>query len=888
MSLGPGARLGPYAVVAAVGAGGMGEVYRARDAKLNRDVAIKVLPALFAGDPERLARFTREAQTLAALNHSNIAQIYGVVDLPPALVMELVEGEDLSAIIARGPMPLSEALALARQIADALEAAHEQGIVHRDLKPANVKVKPDGTVKVLDFGLAKAMDPVSGPIQSAMNSPTFTAQHTQMGVILGTAAYMAPEQARGKTVDKRADIWAFGVVLFEMLTGRQTFGGDTISEVMAAVMKDDPDWSRLPPGLSPQVLRVLRRCLVKDPKQRLRDIGDARLLLDDVEPPVPSVVDARPAQRRGFGGLTVAAVSGVAIAATAAAMLLATPHGPASTGVTRLSIALPDGDEVADTNIQPLAISPDGTRVVYAGLHAGVQHLFMRNLAESSPVALPGTEGARQICFSPDGQWIAFAMDGLLKKAAVGSAATETVTANVLDPRGLTWGPDGMMYFAPTNVSGIWKVPASGGAATELTRLDHGHGEISHRWPHALPDGKTLFYAVWTGPGSDERTLVALDLTSGERKVIAAAGADTPQYLPGGFVVYGRLDSLFAMPWRPPQPRPVVAPFSLPEMPRTENEGAADFVLSDTGTLAYLAGGSARYLQRVVWVDRATGTVDPLSLPERDYETVHLSPDGQRAIVQVREGSMGLSIYDFARQTLMPLHAAGSSQAGVWTPDSQRIIYRGTRNGLRNLYWRAADGSGNEDRLTDTADAVQTPTDVTPDGRMVVYTEANGPRRSTDIWIMALQGDRTPRLLAEHANDGQVSPDGRWLAYQTGPSGSRGQVLIKPLSGAGPTVQVSRDGGGEPLWSHDGRELFYTIASRTMVVPIGTGATLSAGAPRVLYEGRYRPGPNTRTGYSVSADGKRFLRVQQAQPDPPVTRIDIVLNWASQLHAGGK
>src|SRR5262245_50467350 len=392
MNLSSGQRLAAYEILAKLGEGGMGEVYRARDTKLNRDVAIKILPDLFARDPDRLARFTREAQTLAALNHSNIAQIYGVVDVPPegsALVMEFAPGEDLSAIIARGPMPLDDALAVARQIVDALEAAHEQGIVHRDLKPANVKVKADGTVKVLDFGLAKAMDPTvsSGGRESPLNSPTFTAHArlgqgrgeagTELGVILGTAAYMPPEQARGKAVDKRADIWAFGVVLFEMLTGRQTFGGDTISEVMAAVMKAEPVWGRRPPGLPPQILRLLRRCLVKDPKLRLRDIGDARLLLDDAEPPPPSIVDTqrRPARRAvGLGPALAMTAAGMIVAA--AAVRFWWPGTPAAIiGSPHLHVALPDGDEVSDFDLAPLAISPDGSRIAYTATRGGQNQL---------------------------------------------------------------------------------------------------------------------------------------------------------------------------------------------------------------------------------------------------------------------------------------------------------------------------------------------------------------------------------------------------------------------------------------------------------------------------------------------------------------------------------
>jgi serine/threonine-protein kinase len=892
MNLTPGTRLGPYEVASRIGAGGMGEVYRARDTKLNRDVAIKVLPELFATDPDRLARFTREAQTLAALNHPNIAQIYGVIDHPAALVMEYADGDELSAIIARGPLPVADALAIARQIGDALEAAHEQGIVHRDLKPANIKVKADGTVKVLDFGLAKAMDPVSsagpeGPAYNAVNSPTFTAQYTQMGVVLGTAAYMAPEQARGRAVDKRADIWAFGVVVFEMLTGRQTFAGDTISEVMASVMKDDPDWTRLPPALPPQLLRLLRRCLVKDPKQRLRDIGDARLLLDDTEALAPALVDTRSRPRRRALAVTAAlAVIAAALVTGGAAVRFWWPAGSAAAslaGSPHLHLLVNDPDEITTPDLAPLAVSPDGTRVAYVAGHAGQSRLFVRTLADPEARALAGTEGATTPFFSPDGQWIAFFADLKLKKAAIGGTAVQ-VLCDSANQRGGSWGADGQIYFAPTNISGLMKVSENGGTPVSVTQLNRQSGEISHRWPLVLPEANTLLFTIWTGPGPDERAIVRQSLLTGDRQMLVRGG-DRARYT-DGYLVYVRLDNLFAIPWRPADANTATtAPLALSETARVENEGAGAYDFSPTGTFAALAGSASRYRQRLVWIDRA-GRIDPLPAPERDYESVWISPDGTRALAQIREGAMGLWIYDFARHTLTPLAANdGSSQGGTWTPDGAHVVYRGTRGGTRDLYWRAADGTGTETRLV-TMDGSLTPDSVSPDGMRLIFHTQGGKSGRGQLFTIRLDGPfpASPQLLEDNgAISGQLSPDGKWLAYAA-PVSDRYEIYVGAFPGRGPRTQISTEGGLEPLWARNGRALFYQSGDRLMEVAVSTTPAFAAGEPRLVVQGRFRTGPNSKTAFDVAADG-RFLRVQQVEPERPLNRLDIVLNWIAKLDA---
>jgi serine/threonine-protein kinase len=884
MSLTQGTRFGSYEIVSPLGAGGMGQVYRARDTRLNRDVALKVLPDLFASDPERLARFTREAQTLAALNHPNIAHIHGLEEEGAAqrvraLVMELVEGEDLSTLIARWPLPVPEAIAIARQIADALEAAHEQGIIHRDLKPANIKVRADGTVKVLDFGLAKALAPDgANATVDHLNSPTLSVHATQMGIILGTAAYMAPEQARGKAVDRRADIWAFGVVLYEMLTGRRAFDGDEVSDVLATVLKTDPEWQALPTDTPVSVRRLLRRCLEKDPRKRLRAIGDARLDLDDTEPAIVSAGAGVP--RRGVSFGTAAALVVVTLISTALAMYLLSRSTtrPGPDGLTRAGITLPDGDEVIDTNLQPMAISRDGTRIAYIGGRDGSQRLYVRRLSDDEPTQIAGTDGARTPFFSPDGNWIGFFTPGWMNKVAVGSTVPERVTETTSEQaRGAVWSPDDTIYFAPNNVSSIWRVPAAGGKASEVTHLDSAKGEISHRWPEVVTDGKTLLFSSWTGPGSDERTIVALTLATGEQRVVAS-GADAPRSLSSGYLAYTRQGSLLAVPWNPSQDQPAAGTaVPLPELVSRSNEGGANFAASSSGTLAYLTSSAAGREQRIVWVDRA-GATEALPVQERAYDGIAISPDGGRAVVQIREGVIGLWIYDFARRTMTPLvTTAGSSQAPVWTPDGSRVVYRGTCRGSRNLYWKAVDGSGEEQRVTTKPGVVQTPAGVSQDGRWLVFSEGN------TLWRTPLTGDTSagPQQLMTNAVNGQLSPDGRWVAYQS-TLGGRLEVYVAAFPDPGPRIPISADGGSMPLWSRDGRELFYCQGDRLMAVSLTPGATLTVGPPRLLHEGPYRLQPGFFTAFSVSRSG-RFLRVQPAQPPEPIKRVNLVLNWFSEL-----
>ncbi len=887
MALSAGTRLGPYAIVAPLGAGGMGEVYRARDTKLERDVAIKILPELLAADPERIARFAREAKILASLNHPHIAAIYGFEEASGirALVMELVEGPTLADRITQGPIPIDHALPIAAQIADALEAAHEQGIIHRDLKPANIKVRPDGTVKVLDFGLAKAMEPGGASSAHAMNSPTISMQATEPGIILGTAAYMSPEQARGGALDRRADIWAFGVVLYEMLTGRRLFDGATVSDTLAAVLRQDIDWKALPAQTTPSTRRLLRRCLERDPKQRLRDIGDARLEIDDLlsgraEPTttVAPISAAVPMWRRALpwavaiGALSVAA----AVLALWAPWRTAPPAAP-----VRLEVTI--GVDASLVNLSAsLAAAPDGSLLAFAAQSSqGTPQLYLRRLGELRAVPLAGTANARNPFFSPDGQWIGFFAEGKLKKIAVTGGAAVTL-CDAPSGRGGTWAEDGSIVFQPSPTgSGLVRVSSAGGTPAPLTT--RASGDLTQRWPQVLPGGTAVLYTAHTSvTGFDDATIVVQPLPDGVPKVVRRGGF-YGRYLRSGHLVYVHQGTLFAEPFdlarlEPTgQPVPVVegiSNFSGSGFGGIGGEaGSAQVAWTEAGTLVYVSGQSAGGEAPIQWMDRA-GKVSPLRATPANWGHPSLAPDGRRLAIDINNGQTDVWVYEWARDTLTRVtFDAAADTTPVWTPDGRRIVFRSNRDKSLSLYWQRADGTGDVQRLTESQNS-QYPASWHPSGTFLAFSETR-PQTSNDLMILPIDGDEasgwkpgkptvflgTPFIEVEP----MFSPDGRWIAYHSNESG-RVEMYVRPFPGPGGKWLISTDGGAYPTWSRTRHEIFYASPdNRLMVASYAVeGDSFKADKPRVWSERRFSVRPRLRS-FDLHPDGERF--VLAAAPD---------------------
>ena len=890
----PGTRLGLYEIVGALGAGGMGEVYRAHDTKLNRDVALKVVPDAFANDPERMARFTREAQTLAALNHPNIAHIHGLEESGNvrALVMELVEGEDLSQRIARGAVPIDEALPVAKQIAEALEAAHEQGIIHRDLKPANIKVSKDGTVKVLDFGLAKLVGPalaVGASDANAAATPTATSpvMLTSAGIVLGTAAYMAPEQARGRAADRRADVWAYGCVLYEMLTATTPFAGKTLTEILAAVIHTEPDWSRVP-GSTPQPVRLLlRRCLQKDPRKRLQAIGDARVTIEEIlSDAVPAgAVPARPRPSKWWLAWGAAGVlTGAAIAGLVARQMTSSAEPPRP--VTRFVITLPPGQQLADDSA--LTLSSDGSQLAYVAMDEpnGNSQIFLRAMdgVDARPIA--GTEGASDPFFSPDGQWLGFFAGGSLKKVPLKGGLAERL-ADITNPRGGAWIDEHTIIFA-SYLSTLLRVSDDGGTPQPVTRFEP--GETGHMSPRPLPGGKAVLFST----ASTRMGAIAVQrIDTGMRQDLAQTQGDgAPDYLGSGYLTYAQAGNLMVAPFDSGRNRTGTAITAVPNV--------LQYSVSATGSLAYVSGRPpAAPETRLVWVSR-NGTEQSVGAPPRFYNQPRLSPDGRRIAVDVIEAAdrMQVWLYDLARDTFSRFTFDGINRHAVWAPDGKRLAFMSNRDGRQQIFWKLADGNGDAERLTDggataAPDVLNIPYSWSRDGRLLTFARL-APAAAAELCVLPLGDDstthsgRTAQVFRRtRAADGapQLSPDGRWMAYASEESGRR-EIYVQAYPGPGGRWQISSDGGNEPLWSANGHDLFYRSGDRMMDVDISTEGEFVAGKPRQLFEGSYAlaGGGYVRANYDVSPDGQRFLMLKPVQHKPaPLTQINVVLNWSDEL-----
>ncbi len=889
MALVPGVRLGPYEIAAQIGVGGMGEVYQATDTKLKRQVAIKVLPASVVGDTERLARFQREAEVLASLNHPNIAAIYGLeeADSTKALVMELVEGPTLVDRIAQGAIPVDEALPIAKQIAEALEAAHEQGIIHRDLKPANIKVRADGTVKVLDFGLAKALEPASALGASAgqalSQSPTITTPAmTQAGMILGTAAYMSPEQAKGRTVDKRSDVWAFGAVLYEMLTGQRAFGGEDIAETLADVMRVEPEWETLPEGLSPSLTTFLKRCLQKDPKHRLGDIHDLRLALDgafetDGAQTVESVATPRlqvwqrpmPAV---IAALLVAVVSGLGV------WSLMRPVSQPPAPIARFPIPLGAEEAFTGGGRPIIALSPDGRHVAYTANEG----LVLRPVDQLQALPIPGTDGARNPFFSPDGQRVGFWADGQLKRVSISGGASVTLgEANAF--HGASWGADDRILYGQGS-EGIWRVPGTGGTPEQVIPVED--GEQAHGL-HLLPGGEWVLFTRRPVEASwDQSQIVLHSLETDERVVLIDGGRDA-RYVPTGHLVYGLSGALLAVPFNLATRQVTGGPVPLVEgvADAGTTTGAVQFSVAATGSLVYVPGGSGAGWS-LVWVDR-DGQEEAISIEPQVHRRLRVSPDGTRVAVEVAApDNTDVWIWHLARATLTRLtFDAEQDRHPIWTPDGARVVFSSDRDG-GGLFWKAADGTGDVEQLLDHPFA--TPYDWTPDGRLIFDTERQGP--GGDVGVFAVADDRAADAVldTEFAEARPaLSPEGRWLAYDSDESGQR-EVYVRPF----PNIddgkwQVSTAGGHSPVWSPDGQALFYRDAESLMAAPVDTGPSFTYDTPERMFSlSAYRVAFQGRD-YDISPDGQRFVFVKRAgvQPgeDADPRQVIVVQNWFEEL-----
>jgi len=905
-----GMQIGPYQVLSPLGAGGMGEVYKARDTKLGRDVALKVLPDVLVRDSERMARLRREAQVLAALNHANIAAIYGIEESGGvlALVLECVDGETLAERIAKGPIPVLDALRIGLQIAEALEAAHEKTVVHRDLKPANVKITSQGVVKVLDFGLAKALEDEQGVSPNFSQSPTLSAALTGAGFILGTAGYMAPEQARGKAADRRADIWSFGVILFEMLTGRRLFDGETVADTLAKVLEREPDLQQLPAHTPGALRKLVQRCLNKSVKDRLQAIGDARMLIQEfLADPAALVGEARSPVYPLWKKLLP----------WAAALILASGWAlksfttvPTETALARFEFVLPGEQRLMHEFRHGLTLSPDGKRMAFVANTIGrpetERRIYIKAMDQWEAIPITGTEGGLNPFFSPDGEWLGFHSGTQLKKVHLTGATPVAVVAETgwRRPYGSTWGPNGTIVFAPEAAGGLKMLRDSGGEPEELTTLDDTTNEVSHRLPHFLPDGSAVLFTVlrhtYIEPNWSSAQVWLKSLNNGERRLLIENATDA-RYVETGHLVFAREGRLFAVR------------FDLKTLSVTGTAasvldgvtqaiyiassvddwtGAAQFSTARNGSMAFAPGEiEPQRPFSLVWVDRH-GKVTPLGYKPVAFSPSRVSSDGRRvAFTECCQGTEDIWVFDTVRQLLERQISEGQSFRPIWSPDGSRIAFRSNRDGPTRIYVKDVDSPG----LTPiTPGPHDEPGSWTPDGKEFAFVHGEFAKGalSYDIYVVSLASPNKPRPVVNNAaaeSYPEFSPDGRWLAYGSDETG-RHEVFVQPYPGPGKRVQISTEGGLEPAWSRDGKELFYRDLGRNMM-SVRFAASNSGFVPEkpmVLFAWNFQAGAVARV-YDVAPDG-RFLAMQLI-PDLAAesnkrlfsSSIRIILNWDQEL-----
>jgi len=909
-----GRRLGEYQFQSWIGAGGMGEVYRARDLKLGRDVAIKLLPPAVARDADRVARFRREARMLATLNHPHIAAIYALEESDDTLglVLELVEGPTLADKLREGPLPLADAMTVARETALALEAAHAKGIVHRDLKPANIKLTPEGTVKVLDFGVAKAITAEPGADTIA------TADVTRDGVIVGTAPYMSPEQARGLPVGIRTDIWAFGCVVYEVFTGRRAFGGETAADCLAAVLERAPDWEALPPSTPPALTALLRQCLEKDPDRRLPDMRAARELLDRSSTTTGTAETAVP---RGRSAIRSRVYVAVALTLLLAAVLGARGVMQILTRARVVELPLASLESIVPTHSSEVAVSPDGRLIAYASMTAAVampnmntgrgsegeaatdatsppmsampmnEQIYLRASTDGPAKPIGGAVGSAPF-FSPDGQWLGFwhAPSGTLRKVAVTGGAPVKIASASSGIAGATWGADGSIVFAWFD---LFRVSADGSAPALLLKVDEAHGERFYRHPSFLPSGKAVLFTIAKADmdSYDEGSIAVLSLDTHQKKVLIDGGT-SPRYLPSGHLIYARAGKLLAVRLDVQKLQTIGQPFEVAEgVFMSATTGMAAYGLSADGQLVYATGPTERGARVPVWVDRH-GKATRMPLPPRPYLHPRLSPDEQQLAIEIEGASHDVFIYDFRRGPLSRMTLDGSSHWPLWTPNGKRLTFRSWKTGVMTMWTMPADRSAPAKLLT-TIGSMQSPESWSPDGHALAFTQMDDPESGSDIYVLDAGGDGTPRpFVRTKFSEGspKFSPDGKWLAYSSNESG-RPEIYAMAYPGPGPKIQISTAGGTDPVWRHDTKELFYRNGSLMMAVDISSGRALTASRPKTLWEGNYLAGAGSSCGmtgptsanYDVSADGERFVMIEDTSPLVECKRLHVVPNWAAQV-----
>ncbi len=886
MTLASGSKLGPYEIVGPLGAGGMGEVYRARDTRLERTVAIKILPASICADPMAKQRFEREAKTISGLNHPNICVLHdvGTQDGVDYLVMECVEGETLAKRLEKGPLPLEQTLKYGAQIAEALDKAHRNGIVHRDLKPGNVMLTATGA-KLLDFGLAKPTAPMVTLATLTMAAPQHTPV-TQEGMVVGTFQYMSPEQVEGKELDGRSDIFSLGAVLYEMLTGKKAFEGKTQLSVASAILEREPaPISAVKPMMPPTLDHAIRRCLAKNPEERWQTARDLALELKWLAEsnshvalaPAATAAGVRMRWRGavlwGVASLLVTAVTGFAVW-----NLKPVPPRP----VSRLVITLPPGQRLAQLNQPGIALSPDGSHLAYVAIQGGKQQIYLRAMDSLEATPILGTEGAIYPVFSPDGQWVGFLAEQKMKKVPVNGGAAQTLTAATL-ANGVSWGSQGTIAFSAATSSFLQQVSEAGGEPQPMTRLEP--GEVSHRWPEFLPGGKTLLFAASTSSFSWSNSRIAVQsIRSGSRQNLLQGGTQ-PHYASSGHLVYAQGSTLMAVPFDAQSLAVTGAAVPVVEnVLQAPATGAAQYSVSTTGSLVYIPGGVQANQRRLVWVTR-NGAEQPVAAPARGYLFPRISPDGRRVAVGITENETQIWLYDLSRETLTRFTFEGTvGLNGVWTPDGNRIAFQSTKEGIPTIYWQKADGSGGLERLTGGQSA-NVPMSWSPDGQLLAFIDVN-PSTQRDIWVLRV-GDRKAEPFLRTRFDESVprfSPDGHWLAYVSNESG-RYEIYVQPYPGPGGKWLISTEGGTEPNWNPNGRELFYRSGDKMMAVDITTQPSFAVGKPRVLFAGPYELSPATSPDYDVSPDGQRFLMLKPAEAGEAAapTQINVVLNWFEEL-----